>query len=569
MKNKPSFLLIVTLLIVPVTILDAKPKPCATYTITLNESGKLISLLPEILEKNSCLTVIREPSKTSDKRKAVFLHYKNLLASLKSPEIDKAIGIADTHTLVTCIKRELAEKLNNWKSNAPDLLTTDEESALNPLLTAGQNFSLFPEIDVIGLTQEQIFITYYYKDGKIKTEEVKPGSQVNINKDNLLRIEIQVMSPNIFKLIDEHFLKSSDEMFGVVAKLIAKRNVFRKKYPDGIAITPAIKKEVNDTLNKFVPALNKLFTYFAWRVLGKIHSKKEEFEKNKKDLESKIETANTNLLAAISQLKTDSLKQLAIIAAAASYKPANCADLNCIEEIYKKPIDAIAADREKITRLQKELKDLKKELSDQTNSFNSSEGNIFDVEVLNKVKLFVSSDDKRQYMTHYNAAEDFAFWGVNKLLAINEDEEMNILAHNLTKTQNIRLIEKITAITNDISTGEEAVKKSSGGLAAIPNTDLENIFKAFFEIGIDGILKSVKLFNQVSAIPFNLSAPKWETKLLRTKPTSVEVPYKVDYNIALLKKDGTDSTKVFPADLAYRVNKIYHVRFKAGLYYRC
>lgn len=539
-------------------------KPKLKIEITFDEHGKLVSLLPNTLKTGDVVVIKRTGKALVDQQVQLLKHYKKLVTALDTvTKSASTIGMAPSHSLLTAIKCELAKDIDAAKSKRLDLVSGTEQDMLDRITRDCKSSALFPDIEDLGLTQEQITIKYYYKNGKTEIKTVERDNEFTIEGEDIIRIEIDVSKPNIYKDIERNLIGDGSAVQDLLNKLLEFKITLEDRYPATSPFTQSSEDSVLDAMKSFTPAIEKFLAYYTWRIYSDIGPTGTSYEDQKTAMETAIRNKEKEIQLLLTKLQVDSVQIFSH--ATASGKGGNCSDLDCLLKLYGQLGTKVATGKENLLKAREELTQLKKSLSDLIASNQRGTSAFFDLAVLNRLKLFITDNTKQQVMIHYNADEDFEQWSEKRPVTITEEEQMLILAHNLTTDQHIKLTQTVTPVTDDLSSGEDIF--DAAGLVA-KNTALQATLATLFDgVGLKRILEVLREYGKIGSLPFRTAKPSFESKILKTNAGGVIAPFVVNYNISLLKKDGTDSVKVFPADQAFRVNKKYYVRFKAGILY--
>ncbi len=532
--------------------------------INFDKKGNVISLLPIKIDKNHRFMVNCENIKVVNESVKIFNLYKKLAFETLSNDFDRRSVLKSTDTIIKKFRKELCSLLNQSDLKY-QYLTSNEITQINNVLKLENKLNIdaiLPKIEDVGHVPIMIKTTLHYSKGKITTHEFKSGDTISFKTtEELNKLELELFQKNPIKALLES-IKYTDSSKDVFVSL--------KKYQDSISkveINDALQKAVSNKLKYFKIDLDKYFFLALIQEFGDITTTALE-EKNE-ILRNDIITKITKLISdKLHLIKQDSLLNQYLISGSANFKAENCNNLDCYRQKIEQNTIAIMVKKKELDGLQARLKAQKENIKKNEEIITNIKSDSYERLRFNKIVLVYSNKNTTNYMTHINAADDYNLNGVNCKKEITENESMTILVHNNYDISKLKFNYNITQITDDKSRTEVATGIENGFIAPQAVSLTDKLFNSFYySINIDSLMRLKKHYDYTKKINFIETKPKLESKLLKTKATSVNVPYTVEYNIPLLKKDGTDSTNVFPSNLKYRVNKIYHVRFKAGLFY--
>ena len=173
------------------------------------------------------------------------------------------------------------------------------------------------------------------------------------------------------------------------------------------------------------------------------------------------------------------------------------------------------------------------------------------------------------YMRHHDALDNFLIMNANPVNEINEKERLFVLVHNLTNDQKVETNFFIEQIDTDASSFEAAIPKGlikSERESVIPLTSCAGakekanklkdftMYLDFLKSGFDVI--TVPVLGTEDKTP-NYLTKEWKHEL------PIKFPVYANYTITSEKEDSM----VTEWDGKYRINKLYHFRFKGGMIY--
>ena len=179
------------------------------------------------------------------------------------------------------------------------------------------------------------------------------------------------------------------------------------------------------------------------------------------------------------------------------------------------------------------------------------------------------------YMRHHDALDNFLIMNANPVNEINEKERLFVLVHNLTNDQKVETNFFIEQIKVDASAFEAEIETS---LAEIEPGDEQKEMQIQLNTPCETMkekadsLKAFSLYLEfLRTIPNIITVPligtEDKTPNYLTKEWKHELPIKfpvyANYTITSEKEDSM----VTEWDGKYRINKLYHFRFKGGMIY--
>lgn len=180
----------------------------------------------------------------------------------------------------------------------------------------------------------------------------------------------------------------------------------------------------------------------------------------------------------------------------------------------------------------------------------------------------ITSDEQNNYMISHDAAENYLLM-TDPLKEITEKDHVSIFTQNKKEGDPTKIQVIPTAITSDVGQITDEMEtsffndagKKIGAVGTITNNDVLKFLENYQSLDKKiEFLQSLKVEPKLPVLFAKSASPIYKTENLNYN-TVFDAPQRLDYTLSTGTKDAP--IEVFKGN--FRVNKLYNVRFKAGM----
>lgn len=181
----------------------------------------------------------------------------------------------------------------------------------------------------------------------------------------------------------------------------------------------------------------------------------------------------------------------------------------------------------------------------------------------NRYSIFKQSSKTRYiFHRHHDALNDYLLMENNPITEVSDGQRLYVMVHNLTTDQEIEVNYNFNFIPTNLTIAEEQLTESTTKsiMQSIDIDSSEYVKKA---------CQNIILLSRISKITQQIprgridNKPNYYTKI-KTHDLPSKIPNKVTYSLEVKKENGENITV---GNGEYRINKLFVLRWKAGMVY--